>query len=101
MRAQLFAYEVITHQERMQIDTLIGNAQMEQVLDIVRVSLKDNQTTKYKGFLKAMEEDEDILLKKAAEDLGKWIGIRTYITYSSYIRMYIWKIILRPLFDDC
>ena len=82
MKSKLFSYCVITSTERDLIDTLIGNAKMEKVLDIVRVSLKANQTAKYKGFLQAMEESEDILLKAKAQELGKWIDKCAYIIQS-------------------
>ena len=78
MKNQLFAYEVITRQEMIEIDSLIGSAQMQKVLDILSVSLGANQTTKYKGFLQAMEESEDILLNDKAKELGKWISSYIY-----------------------
>ena len=56
MRDKLFSYEVITSQERREIDALIGERQMERVLEIVIDSLGANHTAKYKGFLIAMEK---------------------------------------------
>ena len=82
MKGKLFSYYVITSAEKDLIDTLIGNAKMEKVLDIVRVSLEANQTAKYKGFLQAMEESEDTLLKDKAKELGKWIDKCAYIIQS-------------------
>ena len=53
---------------------MIGKAQMEKVLDIVIDSLDAKQTAKYKGFLIAMEKNEDTLLQMKAAELGKWIS---------------------------
>ena len=74
MRAKLYSYEVITSQQRHEINALIGEAQMEKVIDIVIDSLGANQTAKYKGFLIAMEKNEDTLLQMKAVELGKWIS---------------------------
>ena len=71
MRGNLYSYEVITSQERREIDALIGERQMERVLEIVIDSLGANHTAKYKGFLIAMEKSEDQLLQTKAEELGK------------------------------
>ena len=77
MKGKLYAYDVITRDERIKIDSLIGSAQMQMVLDILLVSLGVNQTTKYKGFLQAMEESEDTLLQVKAKELGKSISMPT------------------------
>ena len=66
---QLFANHVIIHQEKMQINNLIGAEQMERVLDIVIQSLNCNSTAKYEGFLNAMKESDDDMLKNKAEEL--------------------------------
>ena len=71
MSGSLFANDVITRQEKLEIDRMVGKSQMERVLDIVIASLKVNQTTKYKGFLVAMENSEDALLKAIARELGE------------------------------
>ena len=73
MSGKLYAKDVITNQEKLEINNLIGKRQMERVLDIIIQSLKCNDTAKYKGFLKAMEESDDLLLRNKAEKLGKWI----------------------------
>ena len=88
MDSKLFQYRVITSKQKDLIDTLTGNAKMEKVLDIVRVSLKANQTAKYKGLLQAMEESEDTLLKDKAQELGKWIDKCAYII-QSLLHVYI------------
>ena len=73
MSGSLFANDVITRQEKLEIDQLIGKSQMERVVDIVIASLQVNQTTKYEGFLVAMENSEDALLEATAKELGEWI----------------------------
>ena len=84
MKGRLYAYDVITRDEKARIDRLIGNEQVQKVLDILLVSLGGNQTSKYKGFLQAMEESDDTLLKAKAKELGKLISIM-YM----YICMYV------------
>ena len=81
MSGSLFANDVITQQEKLEIDQLIGKSRMERVLRIVIASLKGNETAKYKGFLFAMEKSEDIMLNKAAQELGEWIISELPITY--------------------
>ena len=71
MSGSLYANEVITQQEKLEIQQLIGKSQMERVLDIVIASLKVNQTAKYKGFLLAMENSDDETLNTIAEELGE------------------------------
>ena len=71
MRGNLYSYEVITAQERREIDDLVGERQMERVLEIVIDSLGANNTVKYKEFLIAMENSEDPLLRMKAGELGK------------------------------
>ena len=71
MSGQLFTKNVITNQEKLEIDVLIGLKQMEKVLDIVIQSLHSHDATKYHGFLKALEESDDILLQNKAKELGK------------------------------
>ena len=75
MKGKLYAYDVITRDEKTEIDRLIGVNQMQRVLNIVSISLDGKQPAKYKGFLQAMEESEDILLKAKAKELGKLINI--------------------------
>ena len=72
--SKLFAYDVITRQEKQQIEELVGNKQIEKVLDIVMNSLYSNQTEKYRGLLLAMENSEDSLSKLKAAELGERIN---------------------------
>ena len=73
MSGSLFANGVITQQEKLEIDRLVGKLQMERVLHIVIASLQVNQTAKYNGFLVAMENSQDALLKAVPQELGEWI----------------------------
>ena len=75
MKDRLYAYNVITRDEKDEIDHLIGNRKMQKVLDILSVSLICGQTSKYKCFLQAMEESEDKLLQAKAKELGKLFSI--------------------------
>lgn len=47
---------------------------MTELLSLVLASLQQRQTEKYKGFLKALKESDDVTLKKAATRLGGWIS---------------------------
>ena len=71
MNGSLYAKDVITQQEKLEIQQLIGKSQMEKVLDIVIASLNVNQTAKYISFLVAMENSEDRTLKEIAQELGE------------------------------
>ena len=71
MSGGLFANDVITLQEKKEIEQKIGSIQIQAVLDIVLASLSAGQTAKYKGLLLAMEKSEDILLRQKAAELGK------------------------------
>ena len=72
MKGRLFSKDVITFAEIELIDALPGDqAKMERLLKIVLTSLKVNHGAKYKGFLQAMEESEDILLQMKAKKLGE------------------------------
>ena len=73
MSGKLFAKGVITLPEKNEINHLIGIKQMEKVVDIVISSLNSKCTTKYKGFLQAMEENEDEILQTKAKEFGKRI----------------------------
>ena len=70
MEAGLYAKEVITYRDRMSINSLPDNKKMEYLLDVLILSLKHGICSKFKGFLEAMEENEDILLKNTAAVLG-------------------------------
>ena len=74
MHTRLFGNGVITMQEKKEIEQKIGNKQMEAVLDIIIDNLKAGDSTKYKGFLKAMEKSDDKLLNIKAEELAKYVG---------------------------
>lgn len=70
MEGGLYAKNVITREEKQFIKTLVGNKKMAYLLDVLIVSLEHGLCSKFKGFLEAMEENEDILLKNAAAMLG-------------------------------
>ena len=70
----LFSKDVITNEQRLIIDAKIGGEKMMYlILDILIPSLKLDHCKKYRGFLEAMEESEDGLLKSMAKKLGKLI----------------------------
>ena len=71
MDNQLFAKDVITLDEKLQMEGKFGTEKMAKLLNIIITSLRLKQTTKYLGFLKAMEESEDITLKQTAKRLGE------------------------------
>ena len=71
MYKQLYAKNVITQNEKVQIQAELDPEKMVKLLDIIITSLKLNQPEKYLGFLKAMEESEDLVLQKTAKGLGK------------------------------
>lgn len=73
MSGNLFAKSVITIQEKQEIERLVGRKQMEKVVDIVILSLNSSVTAKYKGFLEAMEESDDLLLQRKAKELGMYV----------------------------
>lgn len=72
MEGRLYAKRVITDEEKIYIRTLVGSEKMEHLLDVVIRSLKHNHCHKFKGFLEAMEESDDMLLRKTAKDLGEF-----------------------------
>ena len=76
MRGSLFAKHVITVQEKATIDERIGEDKMDHLItNIIQPSLQGNFSKKYKGFLEAMEENDDIDLRSTAEKFGKLINI--------------------------
>ena len=96
MNIQLLAKRVITIDEKLIIDKETGTRQMSKVLDIIIISLKLKQITKFEGFLEAMEESDDILLKETAKKLkppGKWdISFNVFaIECDLYIHVYVIK----------
>ena len=74
MMGSLYSNDVITNEQRQIIDAKIGEGKMMYlIVDILIPSLKLNHCKKYRGFLKAMEENDDSDLKSMAEKLGKLI----------------------------
>ena len=81
MRIQLYAKGVITDTEKMEIARMIDNDQMEKVIEIIRASLLNKHTKKFKCFLESMEECSDRLLKETAKRYGEYIHM--YFSCSS------------------
>ena len=80
MERSLYAYKVITAGERKEIKSKVGGDQMDYlIVDIIIPSLEQKFSKKYKGFLKAMEDSEDIDLQKTAEMLGTYVA--TYVNF--------------------
>ena len=76
MKSQLYAKEVITSDQRKHIDIQVGRNKMDYlIVDIIIPSLKAKFCKKYKLFLKVMEDNDDIVLKSAAEMLGRLINL--------------------------
>ena len=74
MERSLYAYEVITADERTMIKSKVGDDKMDYlIVEIVIPSLKQKFSKKYKGFLEAMEDSEDIDLQNTAKMLGTYI----------------------------
>ena len=72
MKYGLLSKRVIINSEKQYIDNMSTSAdQMAKVIEIVRVNLCIKQTVKFKGFLEAMEESDDLTLKGMAIKLGK------------------------------
>ena len=85
MMGSLIAEDVITGKDRKIIDDKVGQEKMIYlVLDIIIPSLKVGYCRKYKGFLKAMEQSDDIVLKYTADEFGEVTVICTL-----YIHTYI------------
>ena len=71
MERSLYAYEVITADERKEIKSKVGDEKMEfLIVDIIIPSLKRKVNKKYKAFLEVMEENEDTDLQDTAKMLG-------------------------------
>ena len=71
MERSLYAYKVITADERKLIKNKVGDEKMEYLLvDIIIPSLDQNFSKKYKHFLEAMEDSEDTDLQDTANMLG-------------------------------
>ena len=74
MERSLYAYEVITADERKEIKSKVGDEKMEYlIVDIIIPSLKKEFNKKYKAILEVMEENEDTDL----QDMAKMLGIYT------------------------
>lgn len=72
MHLHLRSNKVITKTEKEEIDKMATNAdQMERVINIVQNDLGIMFTNKYKGFLRAMEDNEDTSSQEMARLLGK------------------------------
>ena len=73
MERSLYAYEVITADERKEIKSKVGDEKMEYlIVDIIIPSLKRKFNKKYKAFLEVMEENEDTDLQDTAKMLGMY-----------------------------
>ena len=71
MERSLYACKVITAGERTKIKSKVGDEKMEYlIVDIIIPSLNQKFSKKYKGFLEAMEDSEDIDLQDTAKMLG-------------------------------
>ena len=83
MRIYLYSKGVITDTEEMEIAGMNNNnqRQMEKVIKIIRDSLLNKHTKKFKCFLKSMEECSDELLKETARRYGEYIHM--YLSCSS------------------
>ena len=76
MKSQLFSKDVITYDERILIGIQVGRNKMDYlIVCIIIPSLKAKFCKKYKSFLKVMEDNDDIVLKSAAEMLGRLINL--------------------------
>ena len=74
MENALYSKKFITRQDKEIIKAKITNTdKMEYLIDILIVSLSHSFPDKYRGFLIAMETNEDTLLQQKARDLGKII----------------------------
>ena len=71
MYKQLYAKNVITQNDKVQIQAELDTEKMAKLLDIIITSLNLDQPKKYLDFLKAMEESEDLILQQTAKRLGK------------------------------
>ena len=71
MKYYLKENSVITTQEKAEIDRKVGTEQMDKLLTIVQTSLELEQSEKYKGFLKSMEQSDDVTLRRTAKNLGE------------------------------
>ena len=74
MMGSLYSNDVITNEQRQKIDAKIGGEKMMYlIVDILIPSLKLDHCKKYRGFLEAIKENDEIDLKSMAEKLGKSI----------------------------
>ena len=70
MRAHLYAKGVITRNDKERLDKMINTEQMSYLIDILTNSLDLKMPKKYKKFLESMEESDDLVLNKVAQNLG-------------------------------
>ena len=72
MLNELFTEGVVTLEEKGKIEDK-GNKGMNWFLDnVILKDLQQGQSTKYKRFLKVMEDHDDMTIRKLAADLGEW-----------------------------
>lgn len=68
----LFANDVVTFDQKKEIEDISQRTKRIQfILDLVISSLKNDVATLYNGFLKAMEESENIGIRLLAKELGE------------------------------
>ena len=71
MRRFLVTYDVLTDEEQSQIDFVQNeNCQMSLVFNYIVDSLYGNRTSRLKGFLVLLEEEDDPDLREVAKRLG-------------------------------
>ena len=74
METSLFANDVITTKQKKIIAKKIDDKMEYLIVEIIISSLQQGFGKKYKYFLKAMEDSEDIDLQNTAEMLGMYIS---------------------------
>ena len=81
MMSSLYAKDVVTDNDMITIEEKIGDEKkmVHLIVRIIIPSLRAKFCKKYKGFLAAMEENNDPDLKSMAENLGKLISIMSLI----------------------
>ena len=72
----LYANGVITYEQRQVVDKTLplSSQKMDYILnEVILPDLKIGETSKFKGFLQAMEESEDTTINKVGSRLGELI----------------------------
>ena len=74
MKFHLLSNDVITHREEKEIDGMIDEDQICKVFEILQDSLGNEQiaAVKFKGFLIAMEQSDDQLLRETAKKFSEY-----------------------------